>query len=127
MWKACSRCGKIHDSRYKCNVGRVYNGGIERELRQKSKWHYKSRDIREKSFYLCEVCRDKGIFNNKDIEVHHIVKIKDDKDSLLDDSNLVALCQSHHKEADAGKIDPDYLRELARKRDSGRSPMGLEG
>ena len=33
MFKSCSRCGKIHDSKYRCNVNRVFRGGEERKLR----------------------------------------------------------------------------------------------
>ena len=118
MWKACSRCGKIHPANYKCNVGKVYRGGEERRLRNKNIWHEKSRDIRESSHYLCAVCKDQGIITYKDVEVHHIEKLKDREDLLLDDENLVCLCRYHHKMADEGKIDKDYLKGLAKERDS---------
>lgn len=117
MWKACSRCGKIHDTRFNCTVGKQYNGGEERTLRNTNAWKEKSLEIRERANYLCEVCRDNNEYTYKDIEVHHIEKIRDNKDLLLDNENLVCLCQFHHKLADAGQIDKDYLRELARKRE----------
>ena len=117
MFKSCSRCGKIHDTKYKCNVGRIYAETDERKLRSQYSWTKKSEEIREKANHLCEVCRDQGIYTYNNIEVHHIVKVKDDRSLLLDNENLICLCQEHHKLADAHAIDPVYLRELASKRE----------
>jgi len=123
MYKACSRCGKIHDSKYTCIVGKQkydysrYAEYEERKARNTAAWANKSKDIRTKANYLCEVCRDRGIYNYENIEVHHITKLRDDINGLLDDNNLICLCQAHHKQADKGMIDADYLRQLARKRE----------
>ena len=117
MYKSCSRCGKIHDANYRCNVNRIYRGGIERKLRNTYAWEQKSIEIRERANYLCEYCRSFGVFNYKDIGVHHIVKLADDPNGLLDDSNLICLCDEHHKKADRGEIDAEVLRELAAERD----------
>lgn len=119
MYRACSRCGQIHDSNYKCNKGKVYNGGIERKLRSSYAWASKSLEIRAKANYLCEVCRDHQVYTYDNLEVHHIVRVVDDKDKLLDDYNLICLCVEHHKEADKGKIDKDYLLKLAKIREDG--------
>ena len=116
MYKACSRCGKIHDSRFACNSGR-YNGGEERRLRSSYKWTKKSEQIRDKANWLCEVCRDQGIINHESLEVHHITKLTEDTQGLLDDYNLICLCTEHHKLADDGKLDSDYLRRLAEDRE----------
>lgn len=91
----------------------------EQALRNRNKWHEKSREIRERSLYLCSVCQDRGEARaDDDIEVHHITKLRDDPSGLLDDDNLVALCVFHHKQADRGELSVDYLRQLAQKRDS---------
>jgi 5-methylcytosine-specific restriction endonuclease McrA len=102
-------------------VNRTFTGGIERRLRSTYSWTKKSEQIREKANYLCEVCRDLGIFTYDNIEVHHIVKIKDDKDKLLLDENLICLCQEHHKQADNNQIDKDYLYQLAKEREQRQS------
>lgn len=117
MYKSCSRCGKIHDIKYKCNIGRIYTKTNESELRNKNKWHLKSIEIRERSNYLCAICKEKGIYNYNNLEVHHIDKLKERPDRLLDNYNLICLCSEHHKEADAGKIEKDYLFKLARDRE----------
>ena len=116
MFKSCSKCGKIHPKNHQCNVGRTYTGGKERKLRSTYAWTKASLRVRDESNYLCEVCREQGIYNYNNIEVHHIVKVKDDESKLLDNENLICLCQEHHKQADNNEIDKDYLIELARKR-----------
>lgn len=116
MYKACSKCGKIHDSRFKCSVGKTYTGGEERKLRSSYDWTKKSKEIRDSAQHLCEVCRDRGVYTYDNLEVHHIEKVKDHSDLLLDDNNLICLCVRHHKEADAGLLDKDYLKRLAVQR-----------
>lgn len=117
-FKACSKCGKIHPYSYKCTVG-VDSGRYkvsEDKLRSKYSWTKKSKQIREDAGNLCEVCRDKGIATYNNLEVHHIEKLRDNVDGLLDDDNLICLCVRHHKEADNGEIDKEYLRKLVKKR-----------
>jgi len=117
MYKTCSRCGKIHPFDYKCTKGKVYSGGEERKLRNTYAWEKKSKEIRDKAQHLCEVCRQEGRLTYNNIEVHHITKVRDDVSLLLDDLNLVCLCREHHRQADKGTIDADYLRNLARIRE----------
>ena len=117
MYKSCSRCGKIHDSNFKCNVGKVYIKDNEHKLRSTNKWTQKSLEIRERANYLCEVCRDEGKITYENLEVHHITKVRDDESLLLDNYNLICLCQEHHKQADKCMIDKDYLLSLAKRRE----------
>ena len=118
MYKACSRCGRIHDERFKCTAGVHKASTAETRLRNLAAWHRKSEQIRQKAGYLCEVCRDKGIYTFRGLEVHHIDKIRDDQSRLLDDYNLACLCQACHKLADAGQIDKEYLFRLAARREA---------
>ena len=117
MYKSCSRCGKVHDYNYKCNKGKIYKHNDIDKLRSTTKWTIKSIEIRERSKYLCAVCLDEGIYNYEDIEIHHIEKLQDNPDRLLDNFNLICLCKKHHKLADKGKIDIDYLYKLALERE----------
>ena len=117
-FKACSKCGKIHPYGYKCTVGADNNRSKlqEDKLRSKYAWTKKSLQIREDANNLCEVCLDQGRITYDGLEVHHIEKLRENVDGLLDDNNLVCLCTMHHKQADNGEIDKEYLKELARKR-----------
>ena len=116
MYKSCSKCGKIHDYNYICNKGRVYAQTDESKLRSKYAWTKKAKQIKADANNLCEVCRAQGIYTYDGLEVHHITKLSVDPGGLLDDDNLITLCVYHHKQADAGEIDADYLRELVKER-----------
>lgn len=118
MLRSCTKCGRIHDINFKCNGGGRLPQTAEQALRRRTSWTNKSREIRERSKYLCAVCLDKGEARaDDDIEVHHIRKLRDYPEGLLEDDNLVCLCTLHHKQADNGILSAEYLRELAQRRD----------
>ena len=118
MWSTCNKCGKVHTKGFKCLAGkRIYQADRERKLRSTYKWTEKSKEIRDKAHYLCEVCKAEGRITYDGVEVHHIVKVKDDESLLLENENLICLCTTHHKQADNGEIDKDFLKDLAHKRE----------
>lgn len=128
MLKSCSKCGKIHDIKYRCKAPR--NPGPkarDQKLRSTNKWTLKSKEIREASHWLCAICLEEGIYNYNELEVHHIEKLKDNEDKLLDNYNLICLCKKHHEQADAGKIPVEHLKELAESRERGIYPPGGHG
>ena len=116
---SCSMCGKIHPKGYVCKVEKKHYKYSYKESRKRSKnaWTDKSKQIREDANYLCEVCKDKGIYNYRNVEVHHILKLRERPDLLLDNYNLICLCKDCHRLADAGIISVDYLQELAKRRE----------
>lgn len=119
MLVSCSRCGRIHPRGYKCNVGRADRADkTAYKLRASWEWQKKSREIKDKSRWLCAVCKDNNKLNHAALEVHHIVKVKDNETKAYDDYNLICLCVEHHKLADAGKIDVKYLLKLATEREN---------
>ena len=127
MWKSCSRCGRVHAVGYKCAAYTTPKSRtLDQKLRSTSRWQKKSEEIRAASNYLCELCKLEGKFEYNNIEVHHIIKLKDDSTKMLDNYNLIALCKKHHELADAGKIEASYLEELARCREEGSTPPGLQ-
>lgn len=121
MRKACGRCGRIHEYSFKCTeniLPRSYQDTEENRLRSKSAWKKKREEIRERSFHLCEVCKDQGDYTPKEVEVHHIRKLRTNKELYLDNDNLITLCLFHHREADRGYLSIDYLTELVKRRES---------
>ena len=114
--KSCSKCGKIHPRGYNCNVGRIYTKTDESRLRSKYAWTKKAQQIKNDAMGLCEVCKALGVYTYDGLEVHHITKLRDDPNGLLDDDNLIALCVYHHKQADDGELGADYLRGLVKVR-----------
>lgn len=122
MYRSCQKCGRIHDIRDVCRANTRPSAPKTRdqELRSTQRWQDKSREIRDASRWLCAICEEEGIFNYNKLEVHHITKLRDDEEGLLDNYNLICLCKAHHEQADAGEIDAEHLRELARRREEGR-------
>ena len=122
MYKACSKCGKIHEYNKKCYKG---ESGIRRKdtkankFRTTTEWKYKSEEIREESKYLCSVCIEEGRYTYDTLEVHHIEPIEQNYERRLDNYNLICLCNEHHRKAEEGKIDREYLFKLVEKREEG--------
>lgn len=118
IYKSCSKCGKIHDTKYKCNAGRIKKVLTnDMKLRNLNAWHIKAEEIKKKSNYLCAICKESNRYTYDRLEVHHIDKLRDNPDKLLDDYNLICLCKEHHRLADEGKIDKNHLIELAKYRE----------
>ena len=116
--RLCGKCGKIHPIGTRCTRRANKEKDKEHELRSKYSWTKKAQDIKDRSNWLCAICRKEGRLEYDDLEVHHIIKLKDRPDLLTDDSNLICLCTYHHKLADAGKISEDELRRLVAERDA---------
>ncbi|WP_369694608.1 HNH endonuclease, partial [Megamonas hypermegale] len=123
MWRACSRCGRIHSTRYTCTA-KTASTTTEQRLRNRSRWRKKREEIREASGYLCAVCLDQGRYTYDGLEVHHITKLRQAPELLLENNNLICLCTKHHKEADEGKLPASYLKELAERRESNPPSLG---
>ena len=113
---SCSKCGKLHPRGYKCNVGRNYKKNDDDKLRSTYRWTKKAKQIKDDANGLCEVCKAQGIYTYDGLEVHHITKLRKNRELLLDDDNLICLCTYHHKQADDGELDADYLRKLVKER-----------
>lgn len=115
-FRACSKCGRVHPRGYKCHVGRKYNKTDDDKLRSTYAWTKKAKQIKDDANGLCEVCKAQGVYNYAGLEVHHITKVRENPDLLLDDDNLICLCSYHHKQADDGQIDTDLLKSLVKER-----------
>jgi 5-methylcytosine-specific restriction endonuclease McrA len=74
--------------------------------------------IRKRDMYLCQVCLRNGIYNCDNIEVHHAVKIDDDKELTFEPSNLITLCREHHRQADEGEIPLEDIKEIIDEREA---------
>lgn len=110
MLKLCSQCGKLHDfNAGPCQAGRFKKNTKAVQFRNTSHWQRKRKQIRERDKNLCQVCLldeydTYRIYTFDNIEVNHIVPIKEDPSKALDDNNLISLCSYHHKMADKNLI-----------------------
>lgn len=116
----CPYCGVVKRG-HKCinKPKRKEKDTKERKFRNTKGWAKKSKEIRERDKYLCQVCLS-GTYdtfyqvNYKDLEVHHIVPLKEDYNKRLDNDNLITLCKFHHKMAEKGEISREELKNLIR-------------
>ena len=119
MLRSCPYCGRIHERNFDCGHRPKQKNKRREEEAGRYSWAFrkKSEEIKERSHFLCAVCFSEGRLNNQDLSTHHIIKLTERPDLLLEESNLICLCRYHHDLADAGKIDPGKLLDLARERD----------
>ena len=77
-------------------------------------WQRKREEVKRRDKFLCQVCIRKLYntikkYNYNDLEVHHIVPIKEEYELRLEDSNLITVCEYHHELAEQGTIPRDEL------------------
>ena len=125
MKKSCKYCGFIHEVGFNCPKKPKKNSKLKNNeidgFRSTYAWQRKREEIKQRDLYLCRVCRDKNIdgiveYNYEDLGVHHIVPLRVDYSLRLENSNLITLCDKHHKDADSGIIKADYLKSLINTR-----------
>lgn len=74
--------------------------------------------IRERDHYMCVYCKEHDdTVTRSEIEVHHIIPVREDYDRRLDGDNLISLCRVHHEEAEQGTIRRDVLKAMAAKQE----------
>ena len=125
MLKSCKYCGRVHDSKYNCGYKPVRKKirTTQNRFRSTEAWKQKSLEIRDRDYHLCQVCTRNlygtvNQYNNRQIEVHHIIPLAEDYDRRLDNDNLISLCAMHHEMAEAGKIPREILAGIARRQES---------
>ena len=122
--KTCTYCHKIHDIKMKCTAKKGYYRDKNTRYQKdkdylkfiKSKqWYEKSQEIKLLDAYCCLMCKSLGLISPKYLEVHHIVKVRNDSSLKLDNDNLITLCVNHHKMADSNKIQASELYRLIKQ------------
>ena len=127
MLKTCSVCGKIHDFNKVCRRKTTKKYTEANKFRKTYKWTEKSKYIKQRDNYLCQVCLlDKYNTNYKytykELEVHHIIPLEEDYNKRLDSDNLITLCRYHHELAEKGEISREELQKIIA--DKQTSPRG---
>lgn len=119
--KTCTYCRKIHDDKKKCTAKKgYYREKYSRYEKDKDyltfiksrQWFNKSQEIKLLDSHCCLVCKSLGLISPTYLEVHHIVKFRNDSSLRLDNNNLITLCVNHHKQADNNNISINELHRL---------------
>lgn len=122
--KTCTYCRKIHGNEIKCTAKKGYyrekNSRYEKDkdylkFIKSKQWFNKSQEIKRLDCYHCLVCQSLDLISPVYLEVHHIIKVRNDASLKLDNSNLITLCVNHHKMADSKKISANELHRLINK------------
>ena len=120
MLKSCRYCGKIHDSKYICPnkpIRKQYKKTEEDKFRNTKAWQRKRDYIKDRDRGLCQVCMRKLYntikqYNYTNIEVHHIIPLREDYELRMEEDNLISLCKYHHELAERGDIPRDVLKDM---------------
>lgn len=65
---------------------------------------------------MCKYCLEQERrYNFKHLEVHHIVPLAESLDLGFEDTNLITLCNEHHRQAENGEITRKELQEIVNK------------
>ena len=136
--RSCAYCGRNNERKYICpqkaaaDTQRASRRKLHTEqdaLRNTNAWKKKSRHIRERDNYMCQACLN-GIgflegrrITMNNLQVHHIIPLKEDRNRAFDSDNLITLCEQCHKRAEAGKIPRKKLWEIAEE--SEKIPPGV--
>lgn len=120
MLRSCKYCGRIHDGKYICPrkpIRKSYKKTEEDRFRNTKAWQRKRDNIKDRDKGLCQVCIRKIYntikrYNYMDIEVHHIVPLRENYELRLEDDNLISLCKYHHELAEKGDIPRELLKSM---------------
>ena len=109
MRKSCPYCGRIHDVMYKCPQAKRRQSRNKKtyeydRYRNTISWQRKRNEIKERDMNMCQICV-RGLYK---------YGARQDNYELRDEnSNLISLCECHHKMADSGEIPKKVLQKIA--------------
>ena len=124
MLKACSRCGKIHPDG-ECSIPHVrnykreYKGSIrteEQKFRSTAQWQRKRWQVLQRDGFCCRLCLHNHKMETRGLQVHHIVKMRDNPSLRLEDTNLITLCPECHSIVERDNSLQPLLRKLTESR-----------
>ena len=129
MLKSCKYCGRIHKKDFVCSMkpkNNKYKTSEADKFRWTKAWQRKRGEVKKRDKFLCQVCIRKLYntikkYNYNDLEVHHIVPIKEDYKLRLEDSNLITVCEYHHELAEQGTIPREELLDIVQAQEEGKN------
>lgn len=127
--KSCKYCGRIHKKDFICPMkpkGNKYKTSEADKFRWTKAWQRKREEVKRRDKFLCQICIRKLYntikkYNYNDLEVHHIVPIKEDYELRLEDSNLITVCEYHHELAEQGTIPREELLDIVQAQEEDKN------
>ena len=114
MLKTCKYCGRIVNEYHKCTMKPKYEKKDKKivAFRNSTDWKKKRTEILERDKHLCRYCLENKRLTYNNIEVHHIIPLKNNFELRLDNDNLISLCRMCHEEAEKGKIPKERHQKI---------------
>lgn len=127
--KSCKYCGRIHKRDFVCPMkpkSNKYKTSEADKFRWTKAWQRKREEVKGRDKFLCQICIRKLYntikkYNYNDLEVHHIIPIKENYELRLEDSNLITVCEYHHELAEQGTIPKDELLAIVQAQEEGKN------
>lgn len=127
--KSCKYCGRIHKKDFICPMkpkSNKYKTSEADKFRWTKAWQRKREEVKRRDKFLCQICIRKLYntikkYNYNDLEVHHIVPIKEDYELRLEDSNLITVCEYHHELAEQGTIPREELLDIVQAQEEDKN------
>ena len=76
-------------------------------------WRETRGRVNERDGHLCRLCLLAGEIQYEDLSTHHIIPLEETMEYATDDDWCITLCDTHHREAEAGKVSREALHRLA--------------
>lgn len=146
MLRSCKYCGRVHEDTRPCEQKKAAQEKRVRlisareyrrdkasyRFRSSPDWTKRSVQIRERDHYLCLCCAAglKGTikrYNQEDLEVHHIIPIKEDETLRLEETNLITVCKYHHYLCEIGTISRQQQMQLVEESIKKAQALGVQG
>jgi 5-methylcytosine-specific restriction endonuclease McrA len=84
--------------------------GNEKYFYKSRRWRNKRKQILKRDNNECQLCKAKGQFSKGEV-VHHVKHLKDRPDLVLEDSNLMTVCNACHE-----RLHPDRFGKQENKK-----------
>ena len=116
MFKSCKYCGKIHKSTEICERKPKQKYYSKRRtkidwFRSSFEWQSARAEALERDKHLCRYCLPK-LITTRNLQVHHIIPIRDSWSKKTDVNNLITLCAFHHRLAEMEEIPASELQKI---------------
>lgn len=115
MQMSCKWCGRIHPIDFVCPMKPQKHRKNTRaqRFRNTGEWRRTRSNVNKRDLYLCRLCLREGRLNPEGLSTHHIIPLEETMAYATKEDWCITLCDSHHKQADAGDYGRDELHRLA--------------
>lgn len=115
MLQSCKWCGRMHPVGFDCprKPQKFRKNTRAQRFRNTAAWRRTRDNVNERDGHLCRLCLLKGELQYEDLSTHHIIPLEETMEYADDEDWCITLCDTHHRQAEAGTPDRETLHKLA--------------